>query len=271
MAGAAEGGPAGSDGMKTDIVLAGVGGQGILTVAYLLDNCAVDKGLRFKQAEVHGMAQRGGAVYSHMRLSDSEIISDLIPEGRADMILSVEPLEVQRYLHFLAGDGVVVTNIVPEKNIPDYPDDDAIMESLYALPRCVLVDAKAIATEAGNPRGENMAMVGAATPFLPFGWRDFEPLVQRLFGSKGEKVVVANMKVLETGYNIGEFSRRLFSAGVSNRVTGMLMTRVLPMTVDPELAGQFATAINDEGRAIAVLAGILEKVPCDLELANRLR
>ena len=201
--------------MKVDIILAGVGGQGILTIAFMLDNAAVARCYRFKQAEVHGMAQRGGAVYSHLRFSDGEVISDLIPEGRADMIISVEPLEVQRYLHFLKPEGIVVANSQPFKNIPDYPDDEVVLGALFDLPRTVLVDAKAIAESAGMPRAQNTAMLGAAIPFLPFEVSDFEPFIRELFHHKGDRVVEANMAVLGLGCRCGQFLKDLLEAGVA--------------------------------------------------------
>ncbi|MBM4395012.1 MAG: indolepyruvate oxidoreductase subunit beta [Deltaproteobacteria bacterium] len=210
--------------MKQDIILAGVGGQGILTVAFLLDSAAVARGWRLKQAEVHGMAQRGGAVYSHLRFSDREVVSDMVPLGQADMILAVEPLEVQRYVPFLRPGGVVVANREPHKNIPDYPADQVVLDAVLALPRAVLIDAKGIAEAAGVPKAQNMAMVGAATPFLPFELEDFRPIVNAMFGAKGEKVVAANMAALEAGYRIGAACKALLDQGVGSAETARRVT-----------------------------------------------
>ena len=107
--------------MQTNIILAGVGGQGILTIAAVIDLAALKCGLTIRQAEVHGMSQRGGAVQSHLRISDHEIFSDLIAEGSADLILSVEPLEALRYLPFLSPEGRVVTATEPFINLESYP------------------------------------------------------------------------------------------------------------------------------------------------------
>ena len=107
--------------MKKDIILAGVGGQGILSIAATIGFAAIEAGLHIKQSEVHGMSQRGGDVQSHLRLSDSEIASDLIPFGKADMIISVEPMESLRYLPMLSPDGWLITNTTPFINIPNYP------------------------------------------------------------------------------------------------------------------------------------------------------
>ena len=188
--------------MKFDIILSGVGGQGILTMAYFLDHAAAAKGYHFKQAEVHGMSQRGGSVYSHLRVSDREILSDLIPEGSADMILSVEPLEVQRYLHLLKSDGFVISNDRPFINIRDYPAANEVVGALLKLPNSIVFDAKKTAVSAKSPKAQNTAVLGAALPFLPFEIEDFAPSVERLFSMKGDRVVRANLRVFRTASRI---------------------------------------------------------------------
>jgi indolepyruvate ferredoxin oxidoreductase beta subunit len=255
--------------MKRDIILAGVGGQGILTIAYLLDNAAVNRGYRFKQAEVHGMAQRGGAVYSHLRIADHEIVSDLIPQGAADLILSVEPLEVQRYVGWLAPDGVVVSNREPHVNIPDYPGEREVIDALLALPHAIVVDAKDIATRAGVSKAENMAIAGAATPFLPFTVEDFRPIVADLFGRKGQEVVDANMNVLQTGWRVGQFGKALLEAGIKPALAGGLMLHLDAATVDPALVPAFARALAGAKAADAV-ARLEGKLACTAELAASL-
>jgi indolepyruvate ferredoxin oxidoreductase beta subunit len=226
--------------MKFDIMLAGVGGQGILTIANMLDSAAVARGLHFKQAEVHGMAQRGGAVYSHLRLCDREVISDLIPEGQADMVLSVEPLEVQRYLHYLSRDGVVVSNDQPFKNIADYPEDQVVLDALLAFRRAVLIDAKHICEIAKNPRGQNMAVLGAAVPFLPFSLEEFSPLVENLFGSKGTQVVESNLTVLALGCKCGLLVKKLLESGVPSKAAHGLLAKQPLESLDPSCAAALA-------------------------------
>jgi len=152
--------------MKTDIILAGVGGQGILSIATVIGNAAVRQGLYLKQAEVHGMSQRGGDVQSNLRLSDSLIYSDLIPYGKADLVISIEPMESLRYLPMLSPTGWVVTNTTPFINIPNYPKEDVLMQTIDKLPRKIAIDADKIAKEAGSARSANMVILGAATPFL---------------------------------------------------------------------------------------------------------
>ena len=117
--------------MKKDIILAGVGGQGILSIATIIGEAATNANVQLKQAEVHGMSQRGGDVQSNLRLSNEEIYSDLIPKGKADMIIAMEPMEALRYADCLSADGVIITSSAPFVNIPNYPDN--INEQLKKL------------------------------------------------------------------------------------------------------------------------------------------
>jgi len=188
-------------GMNFDLILAGVGGQGVLSIAFVIDRAAIIEGLNFKQAEVHGMAQRGGAVESHLRLSDQEIYSDLIPKGKADLLLSVEPLEALRYLDYLRPDGLLITSTTPYVNIPNYPALTEVLTALKKVPRHLLVEAEAIAKEAGSIRTQNMVMVGAASPFLPLTPENLRKAVAELFASRGEKMVAINLQAFELGRN----------------------------------------------------------------------
>lgn len=185
--------------MKQDIVLAGVGGQGILSIAFVIDNAALAEGLSFKQAEVHGMSQRGGAVQSHVRLSSERIWSDLIPRGAADMILSVEPLEALRYLECLRPDGIVVTSSTPYVNIPDYPPVDSVLAGIRNAGNCVIVDSEKIAKEAGTSKAQNTVMLGAASKHLILKEETLRRFVEALFMARGEHVVQANLKAFELG------------------------------------------------------------------------
>jgi len=185
--------------MKQDIILAGVGGQGILSIAYVIDNAALADGLFFKQAEVHGMAQRGGAVQSHLRLSDGAIWSDLIPKGAADMILSVEPLEALRYLDYLRPGGIVVTSSTPYRNIPDYPEIDEVLEALHKAPRLVIFDSEKLAKEAGTVKAQNVVLLGAAASFLIIKEESLVRTIEALFRDRGPTVLEANMKAFALG------------------------------------------------------------------------
>lgn len=185
--------------MKKDIILAGVGGQGILSIAAIIGYAAVQTGLYLKQAEVHGMSQRGGDVQSNLRLSDKPIASDLIPHGKADMILSVEPMESLRYLPFLNPEGWLVTNTKPFINIPDYPAEEDIMVEVKKLPHHVALDAESIATELGTVKAANMVMLGAASPFLGLEYEKLKDAIKFFFGRKGQELVDLNLKALEAG------------------------------------------------------------------------
>jgi indolepyruvate ferredoxin oxidoreductase beta subunit len=193
--------------MKTDIILAGVGGQGILSIATVIGLAAVNRNLNVKQAEVHGMSQRGGAVYSNLRLSSNPIASDLIPLGRANIVLSVEPLESLRYIPYLAPDGWLVTNTHPFINIDNYPDMQDVMKQLHALSSRVLVDADALASECGNSRASNMVMLGAAVPFLNMEMKDMENAIGRIFERKGTDIIDMNIRALYAGYDVAVAER----------------------------------------------------------------
>lgn len=186
--------------MKTDIVLAGVGGQGILSIAAALGSAALNNNLYLKQAETHGMSQRGGDVQSYLRISDSPIYSDLIANGTADIILSVEPMEALRYLPFLKPNGYVVTSLVPFINIPNYPDQDELIAKIKSLPHHVLIDADTIAKEVtDNVRASNFVMLGAASPFIEIPFDYLEKGIESIFMRKGQDVVDMNIKALNAG------------------------------------------------------------------------
>ncbi|WP_347840686.1 indolepyruvate oxidoreductase subunit beta [uncultured Draconibacterium sp.] len=185
--------------MKTDIILAGVGGQGILSIASIIGDAAINENLYLKQAETHGMSQRGGAVVSHLRIADTEIAADLIPMGKADLILSVEPMEALRYLPFLSPKGYVVTNTTPFINIPNYPELNEILAEIEKQPRFVAIDADKIAAEIGNKRASNVVMLGAATPFIDIEPEKIEAGIEHIFCIKGEAVVEMNLKAFQAG------------------------------------------------------------------------
>ena len=185
--------------MKTDIILAGVGGQGILSIATVIGAAALQKNYYLKQAEVHGMSQRGGSVQSNLRISDRPIASDLIPLGSADLILAVEPMESLRYLPFLNKNGWLVTNSVPFVNIDHYPDMERILSEIKALPHSVTLGADALAETCGSAKVSNMVMLGAAIPFLPFSEPEMEMAVRTIFRSKGEEVIEINLKAIRLG------------------------------------------------------------------------
>lgn len=190
--------------MKTDIILSGVGGQGILSIAAVIGEAALQDGLYMKQAEVHGMSQRGGDVQSNLRISDQPVASDLIPKGHADLIISLEPMESLRYLPYLKKEGWLVTNSEPFANIPNYPEIGKVMAELDKLPHKVILDVEKIAKEVASARSANIVMLGAAAPFLGIEYAKIEEGVRRIFGRKGEEIVQMNLKALEAGNQVAK-------------------------------------------------------------------
>lgn len=185
--------------MKYDIVLAGVGGQGVLSVSTVIAAGAMAEGLHVKQSEVHGMAQRGGAVLAHLRLSDRPVASELIPRATASLILSMEPLESLRYLDLLGPEGSVISASSPVRNIDDYPPLEEILARVSAIPHAQLVDAERLARQAGSPRAVNMVLVGAASSVLPLRVDTLEQAIATRFGAKGEGVVQLNVRAFRLG------------------------------------------------------------------------
>lgn len=185
--------------MKKDIIIAGVGGQGIVSIASVIGYASVEAGLFLKQSEVHGMSQRGGEVYSHFRLSDKEIASDLIPQGKADLIISVEPMEALRYLPMLNPEGWLITNTTPFINIPNYPDIEKVIAEIKKYPNNITIDADKIAKNLKSPKSANIVLLGAASKFLSLDYEKLENAIKLLFGRKGEDVVNANLNALRAG------------------------------------------------------------------------
>ena len=185
--------------MKKDIILCGVGGQGILSIATIIGEAAMNDGLYIKQAEVHGMSQRGGDVQSNLRLSSDPIQSDLIALGGADVIISMEPMEALRYLPFLSKEGWIITSSAPFVNIPNYPEIEKIKSDLEQLPNVIVLDIEQAAKDNGVPRSANVILLGAAQKALGIEYSKLEDAIRRVFGRKGEAIVEANIKALAIG------------------------------------------------------------------------
>lgn len=186
--------------MHKNVILAGVGGQGILTLAAIIDYAAMLSGLQIKQAEVHGMSQRGGAVQSHLRISDKEIYSDLIPKGKADLIISLELMEALRYIPYLADDGIIITATETVKNIPDYPEEEQIIQQIKTSGfKHIFINARETALKAGSAKVENVVMVGLASRFLGIEKDQFQSSLKELFATKGEDIIALNLKAFDLG------------------------------------------------------------------------
>ncbi len=190
--------------MKKDIILAGVGGQGILSIAATIGYAAIDTGLFLKQAEVHGMSQRGGDVQSNLRISDKEISSDLIPKGKADLIISVEPMESLRYLPWLSPNGWLITNTNPYINIPNYPDIADVLKEVKSIPNHIAIDAEQIAKDLGSARSANIVILGASSPFLELDYEKLEESIRIIFQTKGDKIIQSNLDALKAGKEFSE-------------------------------------------------------------------
>ena len=185
--------------MKTDIILCGVGGQGILSIATIIGEAAMNENLYIKQAEVHGMSQRGGDVQSNLRISSNPIASDLIPKGGADVIISMEPMEALRYLPILSSEGWIITSSTPFINIPNYPDIEKLKSDLSQLKNVIMLDIEQAAKDNGVPRSANVILLGAAQKALGIEYEKLEDAIRRVFGRKGEAIVDANIKALAIG------------------------------------------------------------------------
>ena len=190
--------------MKTDIILAGVGGQGILSIASCIGVAAMYENLYVKQSELHGMSQRGGAVQSHFRLSDKPVYSDQIPLGQADIILSVEPMEALRYLPWLSPEGMVVTDSTPFINIPNYPEPEKVTAEIKKLKKHVLVDANSLAAQIKSPKSANIVMLGAASKYLQVSFKSLENALEEIFKTKGAAVIDVNKQALNLGKEYAE-------------------------------------------------------------------
>ncbi len=186
------------------MLLAGVGGQGILSIATVIGFAAIHSELFIKQAEVHGMSQRGGAVQSHLRISDHEIASDLIPKGDADMILSVEPMESLRYIPYLKPDGWLITNIAPFINMSNYPKIPAIIEEIKKISNHIIIDADSIAHKLGSTKYSNIVTLGAASNCIILPEDQLITGIERIFSPKGKSVVKLNIQAFLEGKKAGE-------------------------------------------------------------------
>jgi indolepyruvate ferredoxin oxidoreductase beta subunit len=194
--------------MKIDIILSGVGGQGILSIAAVIGQAALENKHYMKQSEVHGMSQRGGDVQANLRISDKPIFSDLIPLQQADLILSLEPMEALRYMPYVKEAGWIVTNETPFKNISNYPNEGDIEDEIKKHKNHILINIDEIAKEVGSARTANMVLLGAALPFLSLPEEDIEDAISAIFEKKGEEIIKLNIKALRAG---AEISRNILN------------------------------------------------------------
>jgi indolepyruvate ferredoxin oxidoreductase beta subunit len=257
--------------MKRDIILAGVGGQGILSIAYVIDQAAIETGLSIKQAEIHGMSQRGGAVYSHLRISDSVIASDLIPLGSADLIISVEPIEGLRYLSYLALEGILITSSSPMMNIVNYPDIDEVVENIASLKKHILVSAEPLARRAGSFKAQNMVMLGAASSYLSLDPELIKKHIGELFEPRGERLVELNLSAFETGERMGRFYSSLLEAGVDARAAFILSSKIAPEPEALKGVDLWAKLLSERAEALVpLLSAFSAEIAPEGEIPRRL-
>lgn len=185
--------------MKFDVVVAGVGGQGVVSLAAMGAEAARRAGFHVKQTEEHGMAQRGGSVSAQLRIGDGVVHSELIPSGTADLVLSMEPLESLRYLPMLSRRGTVVAAAEPVVNFEAYPPIDAVLAHLRAMSGCLVIEADRLAREAGSTRVTNTVLLGAASHLFPIQAEGFEETLEAAFRPRGEKMLRANL----AGFRLG--------------------------------------------------------------------
>lgn len=185
--------------MICNMILCGVGGQGVLSLAAIIAKASLSAHLNVRQSEVHGMSQRGGEVSSHLRIGDEEIVGDLVPSGTADLIISMEPMESLRYLNYLKPNGIVITASEPVKNISNYPDINAVYAKIAEIPGSICLEAESLAEAAGSRRASNMVLIGAASSFLPLETDGLQNAIRETFASKGESIVETNLKAFDAG------------------------------------------------------------------------
>jgi len=183
-----------------NILISGVGGQGVVLASYVLSQTALAEGFDVKQSEVHGMAQRGGCVTGHLRLGE-RVYSSLITPGTADVLLAFESVEAARYLHWLRPGGVVVYNTVHlnsstvSAGLDTYPEDiDARIAEDW--PNVRALDASALAAQAGTVKAANVVMLGAVSSALPFGADAMEAVIRR---SVPPKTIDVNLEAFRLG------------------------------------------------------------------------
>ena len=220
--------------MKADLILAGVGGQGILTIARVVCEAALGRGLQFKQAEVHGMSQRGGSVQTHLRIDEQEVLSDLVAQGQADLLVAVEPLEALRYGNWLAPGGAVVSSSNPFINITDYPDLDEVLERVAGYERHVLIDSERIARGAGSVRAANVVMLGATSVFLDMPLEEIQGAIDRTFARAGDRIIEVNKKAFAMGRAAALAYREALGKGAASKAVLAWLASVEPMELNGE-------------------------------------
>jgi indolepyruvate ferredoxin oxidoreductase beta subunit len=188
-----------SDSRIHGIVLSGVGGQGVLSLAQILLEALRRSGLQALQSEIHGMSQRGGSVHAQDCFSSLPLTSPIIEEGRADLLIALEPLEALRYVSMLAIHGHLVVSEEPQVNMEGYPPLDDVYAALKAVPGAPLVDTEDLARRLNHRQAGGMVLLGMASKFLPVAASVWREVISQRFESKGPRVTEKNLEAFEVG------------------------------------------------------------------------
>ena len=185
------------------VIVAGVGGQGAITLAQLVLGAAWKSGFFVHQSEVHGMSQRGGSVNAHILFDKKEVSSPVVMEGAGNLLIGMEPLETLRYLSLLRKDAEVVSSVIPIKNMAEYPDVDKILSELKSVPGVTLVDTDKYSKELSNKKAGNIILLGIASKHMPISKKMWHEVIKERFEGKGEKIIDKNIEAFEFGRKIG--------------------------------------------------------------------
>jgi indolepyruvate ferredoxin oxidoreductase beta subunit len=181
------------------IIVAGVGGQGALTLAQLILGAAWKSKYHVLQSEVHGMSQRGGAVNAHILFDIVPVTSPVVMEGDAEFLISMEPLEALRYLPFMSKTGIMIVSAHPFKNMDNYPDVELILNELKSIDGVTLIDTEKYSKELDYKNAGNMILLGSLSNHLPFEDSIWEKIISERFNDKGTKVIEQNIRAFNFG------------------------------------------------------------------------
>lgn len=181
------------------IILSGVGGQGVLSLAQILLEALRRSGLHTLQSEIHGMSQRGGSVHAQVCYAEAPLSSPIIDEGCADLLIALEPLEALRYVSMLRLNGALVVSEEPQTDMAGYPPLEDIYAALKAVPGAHLVDTEDLARRLNHRQAGGMALLGMASRFLPVDDAVWREVIAQRFEAKGPRITEKNLEAFEAG------------------------------------------------------------------------
>jgi len=181
------------------IVLSGVGGQGVLSLAQIVLEALRRSGLHALQSEIHGMSQRGGSVHAQVCFSKVPLTSPIIDEGCADLLIALEPLEALRYVSMLRMNGHLVVSEEPQVNMEGYPPIEDVYAALKAVRGSHLIDTEDLARKLNHKQAGGMALLGMASKFLPVSEETWRDVITQRFEAKGARVTEKNIEAFQAG------------------------------------------------------------------------